>query len=117
MSKWGLVKYLEVMDNFILVSRIQHPDEPWGEFWFKCSCKHSHVHGCCRESIVWSMFLNHNLKIPAKYAVLEPHNRKKKGKPTEKRIAAIRAAEQDARPFVDKAPPKVPAIPPRAERR
>jgi hypothetical protein len=110
-SKWGLVKYLEVMDNFNLVSRIKHPDEPWGEFWFKCSFKHCHVHGCCRESIIWNMFLNHTLKILPKYAVLEPHNREKRGKPTEKRIAAMRAAEEDARPFVDKAPPKVPAMP------
>jgi hypothetical protein len=115
-SKWGLEKYLDVMDNFFLVSRIQHPDEPWGDFWFKCCCKHCHVNGCCRESMVWSMFLNHNLKMPAKYAVLEPHNRKKKGKPTEKRVAALRAAEEDARPFVDKAPPKVLAIAYRAER-
>ena len=45
-----------------------------------------------------------------------PHNRKKKGKPTEKRVAALRAAEEDARPFVDKAPPKVLAIAYRAER-
>ena len=39
-----------------------------------------------------------------------------KGKPTEKRVAALRAAEEDARPFVDKAPPKVLAIAYRAER-
>ena len=101
--EWGLVKYLEVMDSFTFMSRIKHPDEPWGKFVFKCSCKHCHVHGCCRESIVWSMLLDHTLKIPAKYAVLEPHNRKKKGKPTEERIAAMRAEEEDARPYVDKA--------------
>ena len=66
------------------------------------------VHGLTADL---SLFLNHNLKIPAKYAVLEPHNRKKKGKPTEKRIAALCAAEEDARLFVDKASPKVPDMP------
>jgi hypothetical protein len=28
--EWGLVKYLEVMDSFTFVSRIKHPNEPWG---------------------------------------------------------------------------------------
>jgi hypothetical protein len=54
------------------------------------------------------MLLDHSLKISAKYAVLD---RKKRGKLTEKRIAAMRAEEEDARPYVDKAPPKVLAIP------
>ena len=48
-------------------------------------------------------FLDHTLTISAKYAVLEPHNRRKKGMSTEKRIAAMGVEEDDDRPFVDKA--------------
>ena len=105
-ESWDLPKYLEVMDNFFLISRIKHPDSPWGDIFFKCSCKHCHVHVCCRESIIWSMLLNHELKLPPKYAFLEPYNRKKKGRPTEKRVAKLLQGE-DARPFVDRAAPKV----------
>ena len=52
-----------------------------------------------------------SVKILGKYAVLEQHNRKKKGKPTEKGIVAMRAEDEGARQYVDKAPPKVLAIP------
>ena len=50
--------------------------------------------------------MNHELKLPPKYAFLEPYNRKKKGRPTEKRVAKLLQGE-DARPFVDRAAPKV----------
>jgi hypothetical protein len=106
---WGLPQYLDVLDSFRLISRIKPPDEPWGDLVFKCSCKHCHVHGCCGESVLWSMFLSPSLKIPGKFAVLEPANRKKRGRPTEKRIALLQHGGQDsdARAFVDKAPPRV----------
>ena len=105
-ESWDLLKYLEVMDIFFLISWIKHPDAPWGDIFFKCSCKRCHVHVCCRESIIWSMLLNHDLKLPPRYAFLEPYNRKKKGRPTEKRVAKLLHVE-DARPFVDRAAPKV----------
>ena len=104
---WTLEHYLDVLDSMRLVSRIRHPDPQWGQLQFKCSCKHCHVHGCCRETIVCSMLLDPKLKIPGKYASLTPAERKKRGKPTDKRVAKLVNVEEDARAFVDKAPPRV----------
>ena len=86
---------------------------PWsfGELKFKCNCKGCYVRGCCRDSLLWSMVLNPKLIIPPKYAKREPALRKKRGRPTEKRVERLteKQKEVDARPFVDKAPPRVSA--------
>jgi hypothetical protein len=55
---WGLEKYLDVLDSFLLISRIKPPDAPWGKLMFKCLCKYCYVHTCCGDSLVWSMILN-----------------------------------------------------------
>ena len=44
--------------------------------------------------------------LPPKYAFLEPYNWKKKGRPTEKRVAKLLNVEDDP-PFVDRAAPNV----------
>ena len=85
-ESWSLEKYLDVMESFVVVNRIQHPEEMWGDLWFKCSCKHCHVHACCPESMLFSMILNKDLKMPPKWGRLEPSDRKRKGRPTEKRV-------------------------------
>ena len=53
------------------------------------------------------MVLNPKLIMPPKYAKLAPYLRKRKGRPTAKRIELLKAQEADARPFVDKAKPRV----------
>ena len=55
--------------------------------------------------------LNPNLIPPPKYATHEPALRKKRGCPTEKHEKRLteKQKEVDARPFVDKAPPRVSA--------
>ncbi len=54
-----------------------------------------------------------DLIIPPKYAKREPALRKKRGRPTDKRVAKLedkeKEAEVDVRPFVDKATPRVSA--------
>ena len=64
-----------------------------------------------RDSLLWSMVLSPNLILPPKYAKREPALRKKRGRPTEKRVERLteQQKEVDARPFVDKAPPRVSA--------
>ncbi len=47
--------------------------------------------------------LNPKLIMPPKCAKLSPNLRKKKGRPTAKRIELLKALQADARPFVDKA--------------
>ncbi len=109
-ARWDLEEYLDVMDTAVVVTRIDtKKDELWGDLYFKCSCKICFVTGCCRESVIWSMVLNPKLVIPPKYAKLEPGKRKRKGRPTEKRVAKLKEAQADvdARPFVDKAAPQV----------
>ena len=109
-ARWDLEEYLDVMDTAVLVTRIDtKTEELWGDLYFKCSCKTCFVRGCCRESVIWSMVLNPKLVINPKYAKLEPGERKRKGRPTEKRVAKLKEAqaEVDARPFVDKAAPRV----------
>ena len=109
-ARWDLEEYLDVMDTAVVVTRIDtKKEELWGDLYFKCSCKPCFVRGCCRESVIWSMVLNPKLVIPPKYAKLEPGERKRKGRPTEKRVAKLKEAQADldARPFVDKAAPRV----------
>jgi len=103
-ADWSLEHYLDVLDSMRLVTRIT---PAWGQLQFKCSCKHCHVHGCCRETVICSMLLDHTLKIPGKYAHLTPGIRKRRGKPTDKRVAKLKAGAEDARAFVDKASPRV----------
>ena len=90
-----------------MVTRIMSPEEKWGDIWFKCSCKYCHIHACCAESILLSMVLNPALKLPPKWSRLEPGDRKRRGRPTEKRVQKLRG-EIDARPFPDKADPRAP---------
>jgi hypothetical protein len=106
---WGLEQYLDVLDSFLLISCIKSPNAPWGELVLKCSCKYCYVHTCCSDSLICSMILNPNLKIPGNYAVLEPANRKKRGLPTDKRVEQLQKSATDinARAFVDKAVPQV----------
>jgi hypothetical protein len=107
---WDLETYLDIMDTAHVITRIDtKKDELWGDLMFKCSCKTCFVKACCRESVIWSMVLNPGLKIPPKYAKLEPGARKRRGRPTEKRVERLKkaAADDDARPFVDRAPPRV----------
>ena len=109
-ARWDLEEYLDVMDTAVVVSRIDNKkDDLWGDLYFKCSCKLCFVRACCRESVIWSMVLNPKLVIPPKYAKLEPGEPKRKGRPTDKRVAKLKEAQADidARPFVDKAAPRV----------
>jgi hypothetical protein len=106
-GQWDLPKYLDVMESMVVVTRIEKSDESWGELKFKCSCKFCFVRCCCRENLIWSMVLNPKLVMPPKYAKLEPSERKKKGRPTEKRLKDAAVEPIDARAFVDKAPPRV----------
>jgi hypothetical protein len=110
-DSWGIEKYLQVMDSMYVVTRIEKADERWGELMFKCSCKACFVRCCCAHNLIWSMILNPTLVIPPKFAKLEPAHRKKRGRPTVKRVARLMAQEEDmdARPFVDKAAPRVSA--------
>jgi hypothetical protein len=104
---WHLSKYLEVMGNFTIVERIKgDATQQWGELKCKCSCKGCHVRGCCRENLLWSMVINPKLVMPPKWSRHQPGERKRKGRPTEKRIAKLKGVE-DARPYVDKAKPRV----------
>ena len=109
-GSWSIDKYLDVMESFNIVTRIKHPEEKWGEIWFKCSCKYCHVHACCGESLLFSMVLNKKLLLPPKWSRLEPSDRKRRGRPTDKRVEKLKAAdgEIDARPFPDKAEPRAP---------
>jgi hypothetical protein len=106
-DKWHLSEYLEVMGSFTMLNHITGPaSEHWGDMKFKCSCKGCHVRGCCRENLLWSMVLNHKLVMPPKWSKHQPGERKRKGRPTEKRLAKIKNVV-DARPYVDKAKPRV----------
>ncbi len=53
--------------------------------------------------------LNLELVIPPEYAKREPALRKKKGRPTDKRVDRLREkkVDEDARAYVDKAKPRV----------
>jgi hypothetical protein len=106
---WTMEHYLSVMESFHVITRIRNKDECWGELKFKCNCKGCHVRGCCRENLLWSMVLNPELVIPPKYAKREPALRKKKGRPTDKRVERLREknVDEDARAYVDKAKPRV----------
>jgi hypothetical protein len=108
---WDMEHYLDVMESFHVITRIVKKDECFGELKFKCNCKGCFVRGCCRENLLWSMVLNPKLTIPPKYAKREPAMRKKRGRPTDKRVADLKdkdkEEEVDARPFVDKAAPRV----------
>jgi hypothetical protein len=104
---WSLEEYLTVNENFHVLTRIVKADEAWGELKFKCNCKRCFIHCCCGQSLAWSMVLNPKLIMPPKYAKLSPNLRKKKGRPTAKRIELLKALQADARPFVDKAKPRV----------
>ena len=53
------------------------------------------------------MILNPALKIPPKWSRMEPGDRKRRGRPTEKRVQKLKG-EIDARPFPDKAEPRAP---------
>jgi hypothetical protein len=106
-DEWHLSEYLEVLGSFTLINHITGPaSEHWGDMKFKCSCKGCHVRGCCRENLLWSMVLNHKLVMPPKWSKHQPGERKRKGRPTEKRLAKIKNVV-DARPYVDKAKPRV----------
>ena len=104
---WSIDKYLDVMESFRVVTRIKSPEVKWGDIWFKCSCKYCHIHACCAESILLSMILNPALKLPPKWSRMEPGDRKRRGRPTEKRVLKMKG-EIDARPFPDKADPRAP---------
>jgi hypothetical protein len=104
---WSLEEYLQANENFHVLTRIVKADESWGELKFKCNCKRCFIHCCCGQSLAWSMVLNPKLIMPPKYAKLSPNLRKKKGRPTAKRIELLKALQADARPFVDKAKPRV----------
>ena len=104
---WSLEEYLQANENFHVLTRIVKADESWGELKFKCNCKRCFIHCCCAQSLAWSMVLNPKLVMPPKYAKLAPYLRKKKGRPTAKRIEFLKAQQADARPFVDKAKTRV----------
>ena len=53
------------------------------------------------------MILNPALKLPPKWSRMEPGDRKRRGRPTEKRVLKMKG-EIDARPFPDKADPRAP---------
>ena len=53
------------------------------------------------------MILNPALKLPPKWSRMEPGDRKRRGRPTEKRVQKLKG-EIDARPFPDKAEPRAP---------
>ena len=108
---WPMEQYLSVMESFHIITRIRNKDECWGELKFKCNCKGCHVRGCCRDNLLWSMVLNPELIIPPMYAKREPALRKKKGRPTDKRVERLKEkkVDEDARAFVDKAAPRVSA--------
>ncbi len=78
---WSLEKHLDVVESFVVVNRIQHPEKQWGELLVKCSCKHCHVHVCCAESVLFSMMLNKKLKMPRKWPRLERSDRKRRRLP------------------------------------
>ena len=103
-STWDMEYYLDVMESFHVISRISKQDESFGDLKFKCNCKGCLVRGCCRDSLLWGMVLNPNLILPPKYAKREPALRKKRGRPTEKRVERLteQQKEVDARPFVDR---------------
>ncbi len=108
-NEWHLSEYLEVLGSFTLLNHIKgDASQQWGDMTFKCSCKACHVRGCCRENLLWSMVLNHKLVMPPKWLRHQPGERKRKGRPTEKRLAKIKNVV-DARPspYVDKAKPRV----------
>jgi hypothetical protein len=96
-----------VNENFHVLTRIVKADEAWGELKFKCNCKRCCIHCCCGQSLAWSMVLIPKLIMTPKYAKLAPYLRKKKGRTTAKRIELLKAQQADARPFVDKAEPRV----------
>ena len=56
------------------------------------------------------MLLNKKLKVPPKWSRMEPSDRKRRGRPTEKRVERLEAAsgEIDAHTFPDKALPRPP---------
>ena len=93
--------YLDVMESFHVITRIlvSKQDESFGELKFKCNCKGCYVRCCCRDSLLWSMVLNPNLILPPNYAKREPALRKKRGRPTEKRVERLteQQKEVDAR--------------------
>ncbi len=90
-DEWHLSKYLEVLGSFTLLNHIKgDASQQWGDMKFKCSCKACHVRGCCRENLLWSMVLNHKLVIPPKWSRHQPGERKRKGCPTEKRLAKLK---------------------------
>ncbi len=99
----SLEEYLQANENFHVLTRIVKADESWGELKFKCNCKRCFIHCCCAQSLAWSMVLNLKLVMLPKYAKLAPYLRKKKGRPTAKRIELLKAQKADARNFVDKA--------------
>jgi hypothetical protein len=107
---WDLDMYLDVLDTANVVTRIDNKkDELCGDLYFKCSCKMCFVRGCRRRSVIWSMVLNPGLILPPKYTKLEPGARKRRVRPTKKRVERLKQAkaDDDARPFVDRAPPLV----------
>jgi hypothetical protein len=76
-----------------------------------CACvwmliKACHVRGGCHENLLWSMVVNLMLTMPQKWSRHQPGARKRKGRPMEKRLLKLQGV-MDARPFVDKAKPRV----------
>ncbi len=68
MDGWDMEPYLDVMESFHVVTCIIKKDKCFGELKFKYNCKGCYNHGCCRETLLWSMVLNPNIVIPPKCA-------------------------------------------------
>ncbi len=93
------------------LTRIRALEEKWGGIWFKGLCKHCHIHVCFGESVLFGIILSHTLKLHpdwSEWSCKEPSDRKRRGRPTEKRVEKRKAKEIDARPFPNQAAPRAP---------
>ena len=72
---------LEILESFYQVDLLRQPWSP--EQYYKCSCADCHRDGVCDHSLMFSMFVDKSICVPACYVTMQVAKRRKPGRPAE----------------------------------
>jgi len=74
---------LDILESFHQVELLRHP---WSkEQYYKCSCPDCHRDGVCDHSVMFSMFVEKNICVPARFVTTQVAKRRKPGRPADPR--------------------------------
>jgi hypothetical protein len=80
-SELDIHQVLDILESYHQVELLT---KPWSrEQFYKCTCADSHRDGVCDHSVMFSLFVDKSIAVPARFVTTQVAKRRKPGRPAE----------------------------------